>query len=335
MPPPHTLRIHVIDADGIDAGRWENAFIDLGYEGGRRRSKVARIGDGKALFLSTCDFAAGAPPTSTVQVRLMLDSTTLGTKERSKTMIQLDDVIISGRKHNFRVVLDPIKETTVLLAVCFVGPDGVEPPMAVPAPVRVGGPFAITVGTQTTESRVHAADIPSATFSFTTVDKPWRPGHHAPDPPSPGSPATPRTSASRSRAAAGRPALDPGCGVAMDMELVKRLAAAWPTDQVEGLLVYCQHLKAQKEVAERELVREQLTRAKFAIARLQDPPSRVLAFDSPEFRQSANDSRFLPLPFPAPGHEDVERRLTKIAIMHGHPLSDEQKTHIAQHYDEL
>ena len=36
------------------------------------------------------------------------------------------------------------------------------------------------------------------------------------------------------------------------------MAAAWPIDEIEGLLVYCEQLKEQKLAAERQLVQQQL-----------------------------------------------------------------------------
>ena len=98
-------------------------------------------------------------------------------------------------------------------------------------------------------------------------------------------------------------------GAMVGLESVKRLMAAWPRDEVEGLLVYCDMLRRQKADAERATARAQLDVARMAARSLRGPVA------------------------PPPGDERLV--VTRVEEAHGETLSDGDARHVQQHYDAL
>lgn len=283
-------------------------------------------------------FFMDEPPASSALLRLVLDSDELGSKERVRCAISLDDVIVSGRKHVIRASLGTTVGTSVQLIACILGENDEEPPLVgAGSPWTQGGASRTSVGTQTVitgSGRVQMSpnDMWAPNHS-TTMDLAASVGDANDTDLSSTALSSPqlKRSAAPVTAGVGRVTLDPNCGVARDIALVKSLMAAWPIDEVEGMLVYVEKLRREKEELEAQLMRKTLDIARAAAREMAHTPLSV------EGRQAAGSSapraRLLEPTFA--DEPEAEELVSRVTLIHGQPLSREQKKHLLQHYDSL
>ena len=133
----------------------------------------------------------------------------------------------------------------------------------------------------------------------------------------------------------------------VDVELLRKSLAAWPVDEIEGLLTYCQHLKDQKDATERALLARTVSSTKAMARRLQagtdagdfvsSPQSvqRQLSVAERRSHPPAASSSFTDGPDNNAGGDATTTldRVARLAL--NRSLSPSEKRHLAQHYEQL
>lgn len=271
----YSLTLEIVDVQHVVAGRdYTKALCEVVYDGARRRTQLLPITAGKVFWLERVMFNVNSPTHATKRVvaRVLLDGDGVMTHEVGSASIDISGALAAPNEHCALNGVVGEKGTVLHLnaRVTKVG-DGLQT-----ASTRRES-HGVSVGTQTTVSSIATAKQgPTDAFDWAAmhdfdVDEARQQaalrGLHNPNRDGSATAAPQRHVA--------------GAGLSLDMELIKRLRAAWPTDEIDGILAYCEVLKHEKEVAEAKLAQYHLERARECVHGLVHPGAAAAAATSP------------------------------------------------------